>query len=186
MKHKFHNVELTELINSCKKGDAKAQMEIYTRYYKSMFNISLRILNNTVEAEDVMQESFLSAFQKIETFAGEVTFGAWLKKIVINKSLDVIKTRKTIISLDSTMEIPEEEANDEYAKLKNITVNTIKEALFSLPEGYRVVLSLYLIEGYDHDEIAQILNISSTTSRTQYHRAKMKLATKLNELKAVS
>lgn len=178
--------ELNKLLAACKKQDNKAQLEIYKRYYKAMYNIALRILNNTAEAEDAMQESFLKAFQKLDTYSGEVTFGAWLKKIVVNHSLDLIKSKKAIISIDSVPEIPEEEDGTDYLEYKDLSVDSIKQALFSLPEGYRVVLSLYLIEGYDHDEIAQILNINSATSRTQYHRAKKKLAITLNEMKAVS
>ncbi|MFC2090096.1 RNA polymerase sigma factor [Bacteroidota bacterium] len=178
--------ELNNLLAACRKEDRKAQLEIYKRYYKAMYNIALRILNNTAEAEDAMQESFLKAFQKLETYSGEVTFGAWLKKIVINQSLDMLKVRKTLISIDSVAEMTEEDEGIDYLEYKDLSVNKIKEALYSLPEGYRVVLSLYLIEGYDHDEIAQILNINSATSRTQYHRAKKKLAATLNEIKAVS
>lgn len=179
-------MDVDELINGCKNGDRKAQMEIYKRYYRAMYNISLRILNNTAEAEDVMQDSFLNAFQKLDTFSGEVTFGAWLKKIVVNRSLDLIKSKRALISLDNAQEIAEEEVAEDYLSFKEITSDKITRALFALPEGYRVVLSLYLIEGYDHDEIAQILGITTATSRTQYHRAKKKMATLLNELKAVS
>jgi len=186
MKNKLHTINEQELVKACKEGDVKAQMEIYKRYYKSMFNISLRILNNKEEAEDTMQESFLSAFQKLNTFLGEVTFGAWLKKIVLNRSLDMLKARKALISIDDTPELADEDISEDYVSYKNLSIEEVKEALCSLPEGYRVVLSLYLIEGYDHDEIAQILNITNSTSRTQYHRAKNKLIGILNEKKAVS
>ncbi len=180
-----HN-DMDQLLISCRSGDRKAQLEIYKRYYKAMYNIALRILNDTAEAEDIMQESFLKAFQKLDTFSGEVTFGAWLKKIVVNQSLDVLKTRKALISIDNVPEVAEEEAGSDYLDYRDISTQTIKNALCSLPEGYRIVLSLYLIEGYDHDEIAQILDINAATSRTQYHRAKRKLAAILNEKKAVS
>lgn len=186
MKDNIHNIEMNELISGCKLGDRKSQMEMYQRYYKAMYNISLRILNNTAEAEDVMQESFLKAFQKLDTYLGEVTFGAWLKKIVVNRSLDVLKARKALISIDQAPDIAEEEESEGYFEFKDLTMNVIKEALYTLPEGYRIAISLYLIEGYDHNEIAQILDITTATSRTQYHRAKRKLAEKLNELKAVS
>lgn len=186
MNRNLHNMEPGKLIEACKKGDSRAQVEMYKRYYKAMYNIALRMLNDTAEAEDVMQESFLSAFQKMDTFSGTVTFGAWLKKIVINRSLDVIKARKALISLESVPELPDDNSSDNYLDYKELNIEMVKRAIFELPDGYRVVLSLYLVEGYDHDEISEILGISNATSRTQYHRARKQLAKKLNELKAVS
>jgi RNA polymerase sigma factor (sigma-70 family) len=179
-------MDTDKLIDASRREDPKAQMELYKRYSKAMYNIALRILNHTADAEDVMQESFLSAFRNIQTYRGEVTFGAWLKKIVINRSLDVIKSRKAMISLDAVAEMADETADMEYMDYRDLQRDDIITAIGALPDGYRVVLTLYLIEGYDHDEISEILQISNATSRTQYHRAKKKLAEKLNELKAVS
>jgi RNA polymerase sigma factor (sigma-70 family) len=186
MNSNLHKMEPDKLIEACKKGDHRAQVEIYKRYYKAMYNIALRIINDTAEAEDVMQESFLKAFSKLDTFSGEVTFGAWLKKIVVNKSLDAIKTRKTLISLESVPELPDNSGSENYLDYRELNIDMVKQAIYRLPDGYRVVLSLYLVEGYDHDEISEILGISNATSRTQYHRARKHLAKKLNELKAVS
>ena len=158
-------------------GDQKAQFQLYKLYYKAMYNTSLRIVNNSMEAEDVMQEAFLSAFDKINTYERLVSFGAWLKKIVINKSLDHIKKRsQELFSIDETpVDIPEEtdeRTDHEESKYK---IEEIREAISRLPEKYRIVLSLYLIEGYDHDEISEILGINSSTSRSQLVRAKQKL-----------
>lgn len=186
MKGKKYSASIDSLLEGCKNNDRKAQMEVYNRYYKAMYNIALRILNNTAEAEDVMQESFLNAFQKLHSFSGEVSFGAWLKKIVVNRSLDEIKKRKALISLEGIEEPFENTEQEERLSYSELNVEDIKKALYTLPEGYRIVCSLYLIEGYDHEEIAQILDISNATSRTQYHRAKRKLATVLKDLKAVS
>lgn len=186
MNRNLRKMESEKLIEACKKGDSRAQMEVYKKYYRAMYNIALRIINDTAEAEDVMQESFLSAFRKLETYKGEVTFGAWLKKIVINRSLDVIKSRKALISLESVPELPDEKGGESYLDYRDLNIEMVKHAIQALPDGYRVVLSLYLIEGYDHDEISEILGITNATSRTQYHRARKQLAKKLNELKAVS
>lgn len=175
-----------KLIEACRMGDRKAQFEVYKLYYKSMYNVSFRMLNNSAEAEDVMQECFLSAFQKIESYKGEVSFGAWLRKIVINRSLDLLKKKKALISIDAVSEIPDDSSSEEHVYYEGLNPKLIKESIQSLPEGYRVVLNLYLVEGYDHEEISEILNISNATSRTQYHRAKKRLAETLNELKAVS
>ena len=140
-----------------------------------MFNTSLRIVNDTAEAEDIMQESFLDAFQQLDSYSGEGSFGSWLKRIVINHSLDYLRRAKEIISFDQVeYEIPEvyEENKDEEIQYQ---VAEVKRAISQLPEDYRVVLSLFLLEGFDHEEIAQILKISNQLSRTRYSRARQKL-----------
>jgi RNA polymerase sigma-70 factor (ECF subfamily) len=161
-----------DIIDRCREGDSKAQFQLYKLYYKPMFNVCLRIVNNAVEAEDVMQEAFLKALKKIDTYRGEVSFGAWLKRIVINRSLDVLKARKAVFE-----EINERKHDTEDYKMevKELNIEAIKNAINQLPDGYRVVLSLHLIEGYDHEEISEILGISNSASRTQYMRAKNKL-----------
>jgi RNA polymerase sigma-70 factor (ECF subfamily) len=177
----FKNIH-QDLIDGCKTGDQKAQFQIYKLYYKAMFNTSLRIVNETMEAEDIMQESFLSAFEKIETYSGIVSFGAWLKKIVINRSLDALNRKKAIFEdIDVHVGIKDSSGEDLAQKEElDIRVEEVKEAINRLPDGYRIILSLYLLEGYDHDEIAEILSISSSTSRSQLSRAKQKL---IGELK---
>jgi RNA polymerase sigma factor (sigma-70 family) len=177
----FRNLH-QDLIDGCIIGDQKAQFQVYKLYYKAMYNTSLRIVNDTMEAEDIMQESFLSAFEKINTYSGTVSFGAWLKKIVVNRSLDGLNKRKAIFEdIDSHIGIIDE-SDDYTARYEelDIRVEEVKEAIERLPDGYRVILSLYLLEGYDHDEIAEILSINSSTSRSQLSRAKQKL---IGELK---
>lgn len=171
MKTIYKNIH-QDVIDNCRKGNSKAQFELYKLYYKSMYNVSLRIVKNEMEAEDIMQESFLKAFERLDTYKGEVSFGAWLKRIVINRSLDALKKRKAIFE-----EINEKTLDKETGQMEFKKVNTdiIKKAISSLPDGYRIVLSLYLIEGYDHEEISEILGISNSASRTQYMRAKNKL-----------
>ncbi len=161
-----------ELIDRCRQGDRKAQFQLYKVYYKSMYSVCLRIVGNEAEAEDAMQEAFLNAFRKIDSYRGEVSFGAWLKKIVVNRSLDCLKKRRVKFE-----EVTERSAGveEDNRQPEVIDVNVIKRAIQSLPDGYRVVLSLHLIEGYDHEEISQILQISNSASRTQYMRAKNKL-----------
>jgi RNA polymerase sigma factor (sigma-70 family) len=160
------------LIDGCRAGDRKAQFELYKMYYKSMYSVSLRILGNAADAEDAMQEAFLNAFRNIDSYQGKVSFGAWLRKITINRSLDYLKKRR----------LKFEEVNERNAGLDEdepyvgeVDMKRIHKAIQALPDGYRVVLSLHLIEGYDHEEISQILHISNSASRTQYLRAKSKL-----------
>jgi len=161
-----------EIIDQCREGNQKAQFQLYKLYYKPMYSVCMRIINNETEAEDAMQEAFLKAFTKIDTYKGEVSFGAWLKKIVINRSLDYLKKRKVKFE-----EIKEKTTQiiDYQMETKEVNVQVIKDAIQILPDGYRVVLSLYLIEGYDHEEISEILEISNSNSRTQFLRAKNKL-----------
>ncbi len=161
------------LVNECRKGNRKAQFDIYQLYANAMFNVSLRIVNNEAEAEDVLQEAFLDAFNRIADFRQETTFGLWLKQIVINRSINYLRKRKMeMVSVDNVDIADEQPLDFEDNQLK---VDAIKSAVQELPDGYRVVLSLYLFEGYDHEEIAHILKITENTSRTQYMRAKKKL-----------
>jgi RNA polymerase sigma factor (sigma-70 family) len=162
------------IVERCRAGDKKAQYELYKLYAKAMFNVSMRITNDYAEAEDVLQESFLSAFQNIHAFRGESTFGNWLKKIVINKAIGIVRKRRfELVPIENQ---DYSDYMDEYnAAEVDLQVSTIRKAIQQLPDGYRVVLSLYLLEGYDHGEIAGILQITEATSKSQYSRAKKKL-----------
>ncbi len=167
---------MTSWSNDADRGDQRSYGELYTKYSKAMYNTSLRIVNHTADAEDVLQESFLDAFEAIESFAYKSTFGAWLKRIVINKSINALRKRKMeIIDIEKTsaVNIPEDESLDEEEL--RFKVEEIKKAVKELPNGYRTVISLHLFEGYDQEEIAEILQISHATVRTQYMRAKQKL-----------
>jgi RNA polymerase sigma factor (sigma-70 family) len=162
-----------DLIDQCKKGRNEAFKELYGLYSKAMFNVSMRMLNNKNEAEDVLQESFLSAFKNIKQYNGNGSFGSWLKRIVINRSLDEIKKRNVrFISIDDK-DIAEEETWEEDAGIYN--VDAVVKGISLLPDGYRVILSLYLFEDFSHKMIAEKLNISEGTSKSQYSRAKKKL-----------
>ena len=146
-----------------------------------MYNIAYRITNNELDAEDVLQESFVSAFRNIESYRGTASIGAWLKRIVINNSITAVKKRKADF-------VPIEE-HGEYSDWQNqqdddllyLNVEKIRNAIQLLPDGYRVVFSLYLMEGYDHKEIASILKITESTSKSQYNRSKKKLQKILKE-----
>jgi RNA polymerase sigma factor (sigma-70 family) len=170
-----------DLIDACKAGDRKAQFKIYKLYYKAMYNTSLRIVNDTAEAEDIMQESFLDAFRRLGSYSGEGSFGSWLKRIVINNSLDTLRSMKEVVSIEeSAIDFPEiiEESREEEIRFQ---VEEVRKAINRLPEDFRIIISLYLLEGYDHEEISEILNISNNLSRTRYLRAKQKLLMILKE-----
>lgn len=160
------------IIERCKKGEKKAFQELYNLYAKAMFNISLRILNNANEAEEVLQDAFLKVFQRIDTYDKNYAFGVWLKRIVINASLDVLKKRKVnLVSIDSINYIEEQDEEEESV----YDVEVVKRCITELPDGYRAVLTLFLFEEYSHQEIAGLLGISEGTSKSQYNRAKKKL-----------
>jgi len=178
--------DISKLLEQCLKGKHSAQLEIYKCYYKVMYNTALRILNNNFEAEDVMQESFLTAFSKLGTFKSKskygtdfVPFGSWLKRIVINKSLTQLKKNKKLESWQQNKETienlaiaEEEKQTTDFSKLK---AKEILEAINSLKTNYKTVLTLNLIEGYDNEEISEILNITNQNTRTTISRAKNKL-----------
>jgi RNA polymerase sigma-70 factor (ECF subfamily) len=164
-----------ELIRRCKAGDAQAQYALYQRYSKAMFNTALRIVNHVAEAEDVLQEAFLTAFTRLDSYNGTATFGAWLKRIVVNKSIDLVKARKAdIVSLEEASLNGKPQEEDDQME-SDYSVEDIMAAMNTLPEGYRIVFSLYLLEGYDHQEIAEILGISVSGSKSQLNRAKNKM-----------
>jgi RNA polymerase sigma factor (sigma-70 family) len=166
-----------DLIRGCQLNDRKAQVQVYKLYYKSMFNTALRIVNDPVQAEDIMQETFLEAFRRIDTFRWESSFGVWLKRIAINKSIDEFRKSRDVISIDQAdVEVPDNNDDDEnYLQVLSTRVETIRKAIHALPDSYRIILSLHLLEGYDHEEISQILEISYNLSRTRYSRARKKL-----------
>jgi RNA polymerase sigma factor (sigma-70 family) len=169
-----------DLVEKCKQGDSLSFRKLYELYSKAMYNTSFRILNNTAEAEDVLQESFIDAFRHIHQFENRSSFGSWLKQIVVNKSINVIRKNKMdFVDIEKTQvaDQPDENSIDELEI--QWKVQEVRKAIQELPDGYRAVLTLYLLEGYDHEEISQILNVKESTARTQYIRAKQKLLMKL-------
>lgn len=170
------------LIKECKRGNKNAQFDIYKLYFKAMYNTCLRIVKDVQEAEDIMQESFLKAFNNLDQYKAEVSFGSWLKKIVINRSLDSLRKKKALFESleDENFEYIKEEETETEAIFK---IEDIKSEINKLPDGYRMVLNLYLLEGYDHEEIGEILNISASTSRSQFARARKRLSENLKKTK---
>ncbi|SMC55941.1 RNA polymerase sigma factor [Cellulophaga tyrosinoxydans] len=180
MSHKKEHIDA--LLQLCLNGKQSAQLEVYNRYYKAMYNTAVRIVKDSAIAEDVMQESFLSAFTKLETFKGEVTFGSWLKRIVINNSIYQYRKqqKKNEVALDDV--IYKVEDDDGIASDYVFTeqkAQKVMETMKQLKDNYRVSLTLHLIEGYDYDEISTIMNLSYANCRTTISRAKESLRQKL-------
>lgn len=177
-----HIEHIDKLLQLCLEGEQSAQMEIYNRYYRAMYNASLRIVKDTAEAEDIMQESFLSAFTKLHTFKGEVAFGAWLKRIVVNNSIYHYRKlqKKNEVSFEKVMYKVEE--NDgivsDHVFLER-KAQKVMETMKLLKDNYRISLTLHLIEGYDYEEISEIMNITYANCRTTISRAKESLRKKI-------
>ncbi|WP_290475235.1 MULTISPECIES: RNA polymerase sigma factor [unclassified Leeuwenhoekiella] len=172
-------MQITEILERCKQNDRRAQMQLYKKYSDGMYYVAFRFLKNSFEAEEAMQEGFVKAFTKMHQYNGEVTFGAWLKRIVINKSIDMLKAKKLeLVAMNEQVLGTVDEQND-WSVDDGITLDQIKQAIEELPERYRYAVMLFLIEGYDHQEISEILEITEVASRTLVHRGKKKLQEKL-------
>ncbi len=161
------------IVEKCKKGNRQAQFELYRLYSKAMYNICLRMVKNQLDAEDILQNSFVDVFTKLHTFKFQSSVGAWIKRIVINNCINYLKRNKIYFEeLEpghaNVVEIP-------VVEEEKLDVRLIHQAIFELPDGYRIVFTLYLLEGYDHKEISEILDISEATSKSQYSRARKKL-----------
>lgn len=166
--------EIKSLVEGCQQGDNKDQLELYRRFYKMVFSSAYRILNNKMDAEDIMQETFITCYNKIGELKDLNKIGGWLKRMAINKSINHINRDKDKwLTLKNEERIIEEELDDHI--FDELELKRIYREIENLPDGYRVILNLYLIEGYDHEEIAEILKIKSSTSRSQYTRARQKL-----------
>ena len=168
------NQHINQLLERCKNSDQQAQMQIYKGYYKAMFNVAFRILKDDFEAEDMMQEAFLTAFTKLNTFKGEVAFGAWLKRIVINKSLTQLKKNNRYQEVKMEV-IPSNEIQEEQIDFTSLKASRVMDKINSLKQNYQLVLTLHLIEGYDYEEIAQVMGYTNENVRTTISRAKKKL-----------
>jgi RNA polymerase sigma-70 factor (ECF subfamily) len=171
------------LVEKCKENNQRAQMQLYKQYCDGMIIVAQRYVKDRALAEDAMQEAFIKAFRKINQFKGDVTFGAWLKRIVINTCLDGIKAKKIEVEpiQEEMMGIADDE--DDWSVSDETTVAEIASAIAELPESYRVVVRLFLLEGYDHKEISEILEITESASRTNLHRGKLKLKESLKHLR---
>ncbi|MDC8006256.1 sigma-70 family RNA polymerase sigma factor [Aureisphaera galaxeae] len=171
----------TLLVEQCKEHNPKAQLALYKQYCDGMFIVAQRYIKDIAQAEDAMQEAFIKAFSKLHQFKGDVTFGAWLKRIVINTCLDAIKARK-METLSVNEEVLTLVDDDDWSVADEVTVDEVHSAIDNLRDPYRVVVQLFLLEGYDHQEISEILGISESASRTNLFRGKKQLQEQLKHL----
>ena len=173
-----------KLLKKCASGDRKAQLELYTKYAQSMFKVSLSIVRKPSLAEDAIQEAFISAYRNLDSFKGEVTFGAWMKKIVVNKSITLLKKENRYDFSTSAQKLYEFDQEVEF-NTQNTDLKTLRQSMNQLSDKYHTMISLYYLEGYDHHEISDILNINYDNSRTLLSRAKMKLKTLIENERSI-
>ena len=166
-------MEIEELIKSCQNNDAKAYEVLYKKYYRVLYGITLRYCRTSAEAEDVLQDSFIKIFQNITSYKNEGSFEGWLKHIVRNTSINYyrsqVKFNQTVSLSSENYDIGNDSFND---ILDSFSTNEILKQLNNLPEGYRLVVNLYCIDGYTHKEIGEMLNISAGTSKSQLFKAR--------------
>lgn len=160
-----------DLLQRCLDGERLAQKELYYKYSDAMYTLAFRITNNHDLAHDVLQESFLDVFRDLKNFKEHSTLGAWIKTIVIRRAVRLQRFEERFERLD--------ESHDESIPYQQFASEALEAAILSLPEGYRTVFTLVEVEGYKHKEIAELLSISESTSRSQLHHAKKMLRKKL-------
>jgi RNA polymerase sigma-70 factor (ECF subfamily) len=171
---------IDQLITACKRGDRMAQIKVYENYNKAMYNTSLRIVKNTFDAEDIMQESFITAFSKLKNLKDNQTFGAWLKRIVINNSLTFLRQQQFDLELNEVLyKIEDESSIEKLEDFSEVKFQQLSQAMNTLKDNYQLALNLHYLEGYDYDEMCDILNISYANCRTLVSRAKSSLKKKL-------
>ncbi len=172
-----------DLIESSKTGKRLAQYQLYNLYVDAMYSTCFRMLGSREDAEDVLQESFITAFRKLDQFSYESTFGAWLKRVVVNHCLNFLRDKKVHFTDLDNASIADEIEEVNVSFVENIEdLAKVKQAVATLPDCYKQIITLYLFEGYDHVEIGEILQVSTGTSKSQYHRAKKKLMEILKQL----
>ncbi|WKK82180.2 RNA polymerase sigma factor [Marivirga arenosa] len=159
----------TELIKGCQKGNRKSQYELYQQFSSGMMAVAMRYSKSTLEAEDILQEGFIKVFENIKKFRGDSSIGYWIKRIIINTALNHQRSKLYLYPMVDVEEIRE---GVDSLSVDNLAVEDLMELVQNLPTGCQVIFNLYAIEGYQHKEIAKMLDISIGTSKSQYARAR--------------
>ncbi|WP_299681997.1 RNA polymerase sigma factor [uncultured Dokdonia sp.] len=172
-------MEQLELIEACKNNNLKAQMQVYLNYKDMLYNVSFRIVKSKQDAQDTVHDAFIKAFQNISKLEDNHNLGAWLKRIVINCSLDFLRKKKKLDDLQDSVALQEEEEDTDTFEETSLKVAAVKKAIHALKDKYRIIIILYLIEDYSHREIAEQLGLNESTVRNQYIRGKRLLIQQL-------
>lgn len=169
------------IIDKCRKGDRSAQKKLYDYLAPKMFAVCLRYMGDRMPAEDILQDGFITLFSKLDSYSGEGSFEGWARKIFVNTAL--MSLRKTdALKLSGDLEEAGNLSSDISTQIQNIGYKEIMKIVMKLPDGYRTVFNMFVVEGFSHKEIAQALNISEVTSRSQLQRARMILQEKIKKL----
>jgi RNA polymerase sigma-70 factor (ECF subfamily) len=182
--NKEHMLSDIQLVKKCLAGKADAQELLYRRYASRMFGVCLRYAKNKMEAEDIMQEAFIKVYQNLKNFRNEGSLEGWVRRIMVNTSINYYKSNLKYLQ---TMDIDDVSHQESFSveSSDNIELKTLLNLIQRLPEGYRVVFNMYVIEGYSHKEIADALGISENTSKSQLSRARKALQAKIEKINAV-
>ena len=164
------------------KGDRMAQKALYDRLASRMFPVCIRYVGDRSVAEDILQEGFVTLFTRLDSFKGDGSFEGWARKIFVNTALMYLR-KKDALKMSDELETARNLSTDITSQMDNIGYKELMKLITSLPTGFRTVFNMYVIEGYSHKEIAEMLNISETTSRTQLSRARVWLQNKIKEMK---
>lgn len=174
------STEESDLVKKCLNGNPQAPGLLYKKYVKAVYSNIIRIVVDNNDAEDCLQETFIKVFSKLHTYKGESTLGAWIKRIAINVSLNHLRSKKNLFAPSSEDRVFVDPASPNETETTQLNVKRIHEEIKKLPNGCRVVFSLFMLEGYQHKEIAEILKISESTSKSQYQRARKLLQERLS------
>jgi RNA polymerase sigma-70 factor, ECF subfamily len=176
-------LEVKEVIKHCKTGNQVAQGILFNTHYKQMYNLSMRILANHHDVEDVLIDSFTKVFDNIQKFEyrGDNSLNKWIKTIVINETIRYVNARNKVKYDD---DLPEYEMNTAFdSDLSDIDIEQVYSIIESMPDGYRMVFNLFAIEGYSHKEISELLNITESTSKSQLRKARINIIEKFSKIK---
>jgi RNA polymerase sigma-70 factor (ECF subfamily) len=178
-------IDLNEIVGRCKKNDRNAQKELYDVYAPILFGICLRYSKSSQEAEDILQEGFIKILTKIKFFKGDGSFEGWMKKVIVNTAISHFHKNKKYNELQDIDKIKETEIETEKYDNHEFTQEELLNVINKMPEGYRVIFNMYAIEGFKHKEIAEMLNITESTSKSQYSRAKEKIRQELENISTI-
>ena len=171
-----------QMINLCKRGDRAAQKALFDSLSKKMFPLCIRYMGDRDAAEDVLQEGFISLFSKLDSYSGEGSFEGWARKVFVNTALMTLR-RNDVMKQTEDIEIARNVTGNETSALQNMSYKELLDVVAELPPGFRTVFNLFLVEGYSHKEISEILGISEATSRSQLQRARVMLQNKIKRQK---
>lgn len=165
---------LEDTIEHCRHGDRGAQRELYKALSPKMFSLCIRYMGDRMEAEDILQEGFVTLFTKLDSWKGEGSFEGWARRVFVNTALMSLR-KKDLLKMGEDLDSAKNLSSDMPTQIQELGYKELMQLVASLPAGYRTVFNMFVIEGYSHKEIAESLNISSVTSRTQMQRARLML-----------